>query len=35
LGDRKGIRPEKKLKDEVLTWFSVWSKVQMNCIWSS
>jgi len=25
----------KKLSDEVLAWLSVWSKVQMVCIWSS
>jgi len=25
----------KKLSDEVLAWLSVWSKVQMICIWSS
>jgi len=25
----------KKLSDEVLVWLSVWSKVQMICIWSS
>jgi len=24
----------KKLSDEVLVWLSVWSKVQMICIWS-
>jgi len=25
----------KKLSNEVLTWLSVWNKVQMICIWSS
>jgi len=25
----------KKLSDEVLLWLSVWSKVQIICIWSS
>jgi len=25
----------KKLCDEVLVWLSVWSEVQMICIWSS
>jgi len=25
----------KKLSDEVLTWLSVWSEVQMICVWSS
>jgi len=25
----------KKLSDEVLVWLSVWSEVQMICIWSS
>ena len=34
LGGRKGIQPAKKLSGEVLTWLSVWSEVQMNCIWS-
>ena len=31
---RKGIRPVKKLSDKVLAWLSIWSKVQMICIWS-
>jgi len=35
LGVRKGIWPVKKLSGEVLTWLSVWSEVQMICIWSS
>ena len=34
LGDRKGIRPVKKLSGGVLVWLSVWSEVQ-TCIWSS
>jgi len=25
----------KKMSDEVLVWLSVWSKVQMICIWLS
>jgi len=35
LGGRKGIQPVKKLSGEVLAWLSVWSEVQMICIWSS
>ena len=35
LGDRKSIWPVKIWNDEVLAWSSVWSKVQMNYIWSS
>jgi len=31
---RKSIRPVKKLSDGVLVWLSVWSVVQMICIWS-
>jgi len=34
LGDRKGIRPVKKLSAGVLAWLSVWSEVQ-TCIWPS
>ena len=34
LGGRKGIRPVKKLNSGVLTWLSVWSKMQ-TCIWPS
>jgi len=34
-GVRKSIRPGKKLSDGLLAWLSVWSVVQMNCIWSS
>ena len=33
LGGRKGIQPVKT--GEVLAWLSVWSEVQMICIWSS
>jgi len=34
---RKSIRPVKNLKekDDVLAWLSVWSKVQIICIWFS
>ena len=35
LVSRKSIRPVKYLSYEVLAWLSVWSKVQMTCIWSS
>jgi len=35
LGVGKSIQPVKKLSDEVLAWLSVWSVVQMICIWSS
>jgi len=31
---RKSIRPV-KMSDEVLSWLSLWSEVQMVCIWSS
>jgi len=34
LGDRKGIRPVKKLSSEVLAWLSVFSEVQ-TCTWPS
>ena len=34
LGVRKNIRPV-KMSDEVLAWLSVWSEVQIVCIWSS
>ena len=33
LGCRKSTRPIKNLTDEVLAWLSVWSDVQMTCIW--
>jgi len=32
LGGRKGIRPVKKLSDEVLAWLSVCSEVQIVCL---
>ena len=35
LSGRKGIRPAKKMSGEVLALLSVWSEVQMICIWSS
>jgi len=36
LGIRESIRPvENWGRDEVLKWLSVWSKVQMICIWST
>jgi len=35
LGIRKSIQPAKKFSDEVLMWLSVWSEVQILCIWSS
>ena len=34
-GDMKRIWPVKNLSAEVLAWLSVWSEVQMTCIWSS
>jgi len=35
LGGREGHPACKNLSGEVLTWLSVWSEVQMICIWSS
>ena len=35
LGVRKSIRPIKKFSDWVRAWLSVWSVLQMICIWSS
>ena len=35
LGGRKSIQPVKIWSDEVLAWLSVWSEMQMICIWSS
>jgi len=35
VGRQEGHPACKKLSDEVLVWLSVWSKVQMICIWSS
>jgi len=34
LGDRKGIRPVKKLSSGMLAWLSVWREVQ-TCVWPS
>jgi len=34
IGRQESIRPV-KISDEVLAWLSVWSEVQMICIWSS
>jgi len=34
VGRQEDIQPA-KMRDEVLAWLSVWSKVQMICIWSS
>jgi len=34
LGVRKSIRPV-KMSDAVLVWLSVWSEVQIVCMWSS
>jgi len=34
LGIRKSIWPI-KMSDEVLVWLSVWSEVEIVCIWSS
>ena len=35
VGWQEGIRPVKIWSDEVLAWLSVWSEVQMICIWFS
>jgi len=35
VGRQKEHRVCKKLSDEVLAWLSVWSEVQMVCVWSS
>jgi len=35
VGRQEGHPAHKKLSDEVLVWLSVWSKVQMICIWST
>ena len=32
---KKSILPVKDLSDEVLAWLSLWSKVQITCIWFS
>ena len=34
VGWQEGHLARKNLSDEVLAWLSVWSKVQMTCIWS-
>ena len=34
VGRQEGHPARKNLSDEVLAWLSVWSDVQMNCIWS-
>jgi len=35
VGWQEGHPAWKKLSGEVLAWLSVWSEVQMICIWSS
>ena len=35
LGVGKSSWPVKKLSDELLVWLSVWSEVQIVCIWKS
>jgi len=35
VGWQEGHPAGKKLTGEVLAWLSVWSEVQMICIWSS
>ena len=35
VGCQEGHPVRKNLSDEVLAWLSVWSEVQMTCIWSS
>jgi len=35
LSIRNSIPPVKKLTDKMMAWLSVWSEVQMICIWSS
>jgi len=34
-GHQKDHLAFKKLSDEVLAWLSLWSEVQMICIWST
>jgi len=34
VGRQEGLPARKNLSDEVLAWSSVWSEVQMTCIWS-
>jgi len=35
VGRQEGHSAYKKLSGEVLAWLSVWSEMQMICIWSS
>jgi len=35
VGRQEGHPPRKNLSDKVLAWLSVWSEVQMICIWSN
>jgi len=35
VGHQEEHSASKKLSDEVLVWLSVWSEVQIVCIWSS
>ena len=35
VGRQEGHLARKNLSDEVLAWLSVWSEVQITCIWSS
>jgi len=35
VGHQKEHPTCKKLSDEVLSWLSIWSEMQMICIWSS
>jgi len=35
VGRQEGHQALKKLSGEVLAWLSVWSEVQIICIWSS
>jgi len=35
VGRQEGHLVCKKFSDEVLAWLSVWSEVQMICIWSN
>jgi len=34
VGQQEGHPADKKLGGEILAWLSVWSEVQMICIWS-
>jgi len=33
VGQQEGHPARKNLSDEVLAWLSVWSEVQMTCMW--